>query len=429
MNVVKASHIFISFFIFFLIWFLPVFADSQTFEREVVTIDDVSEKISSQNYHVLENALRVYQVKETIQVARGDLLPKLNLWKVVTVPLDPLMGMLGMIEDIAPFLVPANWFRVEEHKILYLATQEAYRALWANELMTAKSLYLKILFDLSLLEHVKKNKQQFEKIGAIAKSRETFGGLWQNVSRDIEVKILALEEDERSLEVLISVELDSLSYLMGYPGSVTLTLTPVDIPDFSNYTPLNYDDFEFRVLDSSPESREFDHLIQASDFIKKEAMFSFLGSSQMSRGVAGGVFDNLPISKGLGFGTGPSLRIIRAQKNILRLQKKGIEETLQRQLKILIYNYNADLENYANLKKRVLLTQAILDDLYRKLVLGEDIEIFDLVDASRNYIQADNAFFAVNYRLLVNEDKLSRLIFHGDYHKKPAVIEHITGGR
>lgn len=427
MNVVKVNHIFISFFIFFLIWFLPAFADLQMLKREVVTIADVSKKISSQNYYVLENALRVYQVKETIQVARGDLLPKLNLWKMVAIPLDPVMGLLGMIQDIAPFLVPANWFRVGEQKILYLATREAYRALWANEIMTSKNLYLKILFDSSLLEQVKKNKQQFEKIWTIAKSREEFGGLWQNVSRDIEVKILALEEDERSLGVLISGELDSLSYLMGYPGSVSLSLTPVDIPDFSDYTPLNYDDFEFRVLDSSPESREFDHLIEAVDLVKKEAQFSFLGSSEMSRGVAGGIFDSLPISKGLGFGTGPSIRIIGAQKDILRLQKKGTAEILQRQLKILIYNYNADLENYTNLKKRVLLTQAILDDLYKKLVLGEHVEIFDLIEASRNHIQVDNAFFALNYRLLANEDKLLRLIFHGDYDKKPAIISSILG--
>ena len=118
---------------------------------EVIALQDVVKKVSTENYLVLENALRVYQAKEAIQVARGNLLPKLNLWKLITLPLDPL-GIVGMVEDIAPFLVPANWWRLEEQKIFHLAQKEAYRALWANEVMTSKSLFVHTQLDQSLLD-------------------------------------------------------------------------------------------------------------------------------------------------------------------------------------------------------------------------------------------------------------------------------------
>ena len=389
-----------------------------------LSLEEVVRKVSSENYLVLENALRVYQAKESIQVSRGNLLPNLNLWKIAAIPFEPLMA-LGEISDIAPFLVPANWFRVQEQKILSLATEEAYRALWANEVMTAKALYFKILLDEAILKHLQEIQRQFETILIIAETREQLGGLRQGAAREIEIQILGLQEDMRYLQVLLTEERTMLSYVMGHDLTEDLNLASIEIPDIKTFEPLFYSDFEFRSLDSSPEIRQFEHLISVSAFVKKEVLFSFLGSSMMSRGVEGGVFDMLPLQQGLGFGTMPSLRIVKAQKEILKTQKRGIEETVRRQLKILIHNYNIDLENYDNLQKRVALTQKAIDQLFERLSLGAEVAMNELVDASRDHIEADIAFLSVQYRFLEHEDKLSRLIFHGDYNKKPAVLDRM----
>ena len=322
-------------------------------------------------------------------------------------------------------MVPANWFKVTEQKILYLATQEAYRALWANEVMTAKALYLKILLDQSILEHVKENQKQFADILVIAKTWEQLGKIRQGAARDIEIRILALQEDERALRVMLNEEQNMLSYMMGFEAKEILRLSPVDISGFETFEPLNYEDFEFRSLDSSPEVREFNHLINAADLVKKEVIFSFLGSSMTSRGVEGGMFDMLPVQPGLGFGTMPSIRIVNTEKDILKVQKRGIEEVVKRQLKILVDNYNIDLENYTNLQRRSVLTKAAIDQLFERLRLGIEVEIDELVQASREHILSDSAFLAVGYRFLEHEDKLARLIFYGDYDKKPAVIEKL----
>ncbi len=412
-----------AFFIFFFSLFsLESLASSDSL---TISLEEITQKISTENYLVLENAQRVYQAKEAIEVSRGNLLPHLNFWKVAAITFEP-MAAIGMVEDIAPFLVPANWFRVKEQEILYLATQESYRALWANELMTGRNLYFKILFDEILLEKIQENKNLINQILNISKMREKLGGQRQTISQDIEVRVLALQEDIRSLEVLINEELNSLSYLMGHASEVEIKPQPIDLPEFENFEPLNYTDFEFRVLDTAPELRQMEYLVKVADLVKKEEEFSFLGGSNLSRGVAGGVFDGLPMGVGgLGFGLAPAIRVAKAQKEILKIQKRGIEEVLKRQLKNLVNNYNLDLENHVNLKRRSELTKNILDNLFRRLTLGEEIEVLDLVEASRNYIQASSSFFAINYRFLANEDKLSRLIFHGDYDKKPAGLEEV----
>jgi len=404
---------------------------------QVVTLDDVVKKVSTENYNVYSNALRVYQARESVQVARMNLLPKLNIWRLAGAAVEVVLGgysgngvavaagVLTVIDDIAPFLVPANWFRVKESKLLYLADQEGYRALWANELMSAKALYVHLLLDASLLAHIEESKRELAELLTIVRSRELLGGAPQGASRDIEIRTLALQEDKRALEALLAEEESLLAYMMAYPAEAMLRPAPLEMPDFENFQPLDYADFVFRAVDSAPELRQYDHFIAASDYVKSEVMYSFLGTSSMSRGVAGGVFDSLPAQSGLGFGTPASMRVVAAQKELLKAQRKGVEETIKRHLKLLVTNYNLDLENYAGLKRRALLTLEANAQLYERMRLGQNVDTLDLIEASRNHIQADTSFFAVKFRFITNEDKLARLIFHGDYTKKPIVIDDL----
>ncbi|MEW6057108.1 MAG: hypothetical protein AB1540_10880 [Bdellovibrionota bacterium] len=383
-----------------------------------ISIEDVVERLKTENFTVYENALRVYQTKEAIEIARGNLLPKLNLWRIASVVVDPL-SIVGVIEDIAPFLVPNNWFRLEEAKILNLAQAEAYRALWANELMTAKALYFRLLFDRALLEHIKQTATELEDLHLIIKSREELGGAPQGASRDIEVRMLSLQEDRRALEMLLLEEQNLLSHMMDLSADELVTPVAVKLPKFEDLKPLKVSEFEARVLATSPEIKQFEHLISAADYVKNEAAFSFLGASSVSRSVAGGIFDSLPVQNGLGFGTPASMRIVSAQKEILESQKNGIFETVRRQLKLLVNGYNLDIENYANLERRQDLTRASIEQLFERMRLGQDVEMRLLVESCRDHMQASTAFLAVKFRFLANEDRFSRLTFLGDYARSP----------
>jgi outer membrane protein TolC len=317
---------------------------------ETITLQDVTKRVSESNFAVYQNAIRVYQAKESIKAARGNLLPHLNLWDIAGAAADIYTGggtggagVVGLISDIVPFLIPANWFRVQEVKLLYQADQLGYQALWANELMSAKALYMHVVLDQSLRENILHNIEEVSNIHKIVQMRELLGGAPQGSAREIEIRLLALQEDKRSMEVLLQEELSQLSFAMGMPAQTTLELTQIDLPNMATLEPLNYDDFEFRAVDSAPEINQYDYFIEASDYVRRETMYSFLGASSMSRGAGGGVFDNIPVTPGLGFGTAPSMRIVSAQKDILKLQKLGAEEVIKRQLKLLVNNYNLDL--------------------------------------------------------------------------------------
>ncbi|HPI41012.1 MAG TPA: hypothetical protein PLJ21_09410 [Pseudobdellovibrionaceae bacterium] len=402
--------------------------DSVASEKQKIELPEVVKRVSSNNYKVYENALKVYQAKTNIEKARADLLPRLNIWSIAKNITDPT-SILDMISDIAPFLVPANWFRLQEIKLLYLAEKEGYRALWGNEVHVAKALYTHLVFDERLLQHVQSSIDELDKIHKIVKTRETFGGAQPGTARDIEIKLLGLQEDEQNLQLLIKHEHDELSYALGYSSDTDLVLEPVAMPVFENLEPIQSKEYEFRVLSMSPERRQFDHFLSALSQVKKEIEYSFLGGSSMSRGVAGGIFDNLPSGNGLGFGNGASLKIIDAQKEIMKTQKIGVEETLKRQLRAVANQFNSDIFNYSNFKRRVELSRESKNALLRRVQLGENIDVLELSESSRNQIQAETALFAVQFRTLNSQDRFNRLIFNEDYSMNPPLIDSLKGGK
>lgn len=420
-------------FILFIGLTLPIMSWSQSTQVVDLNLNQVVDKVSKENYTVYQTSLRVYQAKESITVARMNLLPRLNLWNLASAaisifaggPAGAVGGGFSIVEDIAPFLVPANWFRVSQAKLFYEADLQGYKALWANEVLTAKALYHHILLDSGLRTQIIKSQKDLEEIYQIVKVRETFGGYPQRVSQDIKVRLLSLDEDLRALNTLIGEEESLLAFMMGYPTGTKINVKSIEMPDYESLEHLNYEDFEFRAAEVSPEIKQFEYFINAADYARKEVSYAFLGASSLSRGLTGGVFDNLPSQAGLGFGTAASLRIVRSQKSILKVQKQAVEETVKRTLKLLVNNYNLDVDNYNNLSKRVILSKDSMKRIYQRIQFGENVDSIELIEASRNLVDAETSLHSVRFRFLNSEDKLARLIFHGDYSKAKDAIERV----
>ena len=389
-----------------------------------IKLQNVVDRVSKENYNVYENALKVYQAKTNIEKARAELLPKLNLWQVVSSAFNPA-SLFDQVTDVAPFLVPGNWFRLEEVKLLYLAEKEGYRALWGNELYTAKAMYAHILLDQQLYAHIQRSIKELTEIYHIIKTREIFGGVSPGTAREVEIKILGLKEDEKNLQVLLFQEGSELSYILGYSADTDLILAPLPDIVFEELRPLKSQDYEFRVLSASPERRQFEHFLSVIPKIKKEIDYAFLGVSEVSRGAAGGIFDALPIPVGMGFGKQSAIKIVDAQKEILKTQKKGIEETLKRQLGNTIVLHNSDIENYENFKRRVELATQSKNAILKRIQLGENLNILLLSESSRNLIQAESALLTIQHRFFTSLDKLDRLLFVKDYEKPAPLVEEL----
>ena len=83
---------------------------------------------------------------------------------------------------------------------------------------------------------------------------------------------------------------------------------------------------------------------------------------------------------------------------------------------------------FNNFKKRAQLSKESKDSIIRRLKLGENIDVVELSEASRNQILSETALVAVNYRVLNSTDRLQRLIFDGDYSMNPPLIDSLKEG-
>lgn len=382
------------------------------FAREI-KIEDVSKYVGSKNYVVLENAQLTYQSQEAVGFARNNLLPQLNVWDVAGIAFS-WSNALGVVQDIAPFLVPANWFRVKEQKILFEAQKFGYNAVWANQIAVSKALFYRLDHDIKLLSSIKKNIKDLGNIHTILKTREIFGGAQIGDSKILEQRILELQDDQKRIEYLIAEEKSKLKYILAIGAEEDISLKAIDL-ELETKPFLEFNKLYPVALTKSPEIKQFKEFIKVIPQIKKEVRFSFLGTSSISRGVGGGIFDDIPVQRGLGFGAGNTMAILRSKEEIMKLQLIGVEETIKNQLKVLVEIYNSDIDYYRNLKDRVQLSKMIQQSYLERLQMGQTISVWDIVDASRGLMNSELQYNSLISRFLDTNEKIERNLMQGDY--------------
>ena len=381
---------------------------------KVILLSEVASNVRNQDYTLYQNALKVYQAKEAIQVTRMNLLPQLNIWKVAEVLIDP-KAIVGIIEDLVPFLIPSNWLKVKQYSFLYQAENESYRTLEANEIFTAKSIYYQVASDEMLFAQVQEAAKKSKQLLDLVKTQEQFGGVPAGTSRQIEIRLLALQEDERQLSNLVKSEKANLKLMTGVDVHEDFSLQSLNDFPIVDTTPVKDREIESLALARSTELKQYDFLIEAAGYIKKEINFSVLGTSSLSQGTGNGAFNGYPVQPGLGFGMGPSLRIGRAQVEILESQKDAAAEILKRQVQLTVLNYNSDLMGYINLKKRFEISSQVYRSLRERLQMGSPVSVVELNEASKTEMESKTQFLNTWNKLLIGKDRIQRLILEGDY--------------
>lgn len=386
---------------------------SGTLSQAQTSLEDFSYLVKTKNYTVLEQAQKVYQAKETIQVARGELLPSLNIWKIVKVASNPLDLENWM--EIAPFLSPSNWFRLEQSKIYYAAEVYGYRAMAANQVMNARVLFIKVNQDQKLYKVIRDYKSELQNVYDIVKVKVDLGMESPETAREIQIRILALEEDTIRMKVYLADARRELSFLTGGAGNVELT--PKDVPalDMKSKNKLPYESVINDIIARSNELHQYDELIRIVPSIKKEISFSFLGLTPASFGTSGGFFDNVPIPSGLGFGTAPSINIAKSQEQVLRLQRQAIFETLRKQTKSASDQMGAEIDVRPIIQQRRQLAADNSAQLLEKLKLGENINLVFLADALHTKRVADAALTENEVQFRLQREKIDRMLVAGDY--------------
>jgi len=390
-------------------------------ETVPLKMEDVVSKVSSENFMLLENAEKVYQRKEKIKYTRAGLLPKLNIWTLLKVPaliIDPL-AFGDIIQDVAPFLVPANWFKVGQAKNFYKSQQEQYRALWANEVNTAKLLFTSVYRDIKFQQLIISKSTQYKELMNIAESRNIFGDGNIFAFNLIKDRYLSLIEDFRNLKNLTIDESKELQFLTGIGNEQDIEIIPPVLPLLENAKKIEFSKIVFKVIEASPEVKQFEHMLNALGQVKGEIYFNILGSSTYSS--SNGAFDIIPIQDGLGFGLGTSLRISKSEGRILKIQLNATIETLKRQVNSLVNEHNSLIENFEITNQRIALAEANFQAMQDHLSLGGEIDALEMTEILDNLYTSKILLLSYEFRYSDLVEKLKRMTFSEDYADSPQV--------
>lgn len=377
------------------------------------SLEDFSAQVRRKNFTVLEQAQKVYQAKENIEAARGELMPSLNVWNIIKIASNPLD--LTSWAEMAPFLSPANWFRLEQNKIYFQAESYGYRALVGNQVLNARVLFIKVNQDQKIYKMIKDYKSDLQGVYDIAKIKVDLGMETPEYAREIQIRILALQEDLIRMKVYLADVRRELSFVTGGAGDIELT--PKDVPalDMKSKNKLPYETVINDILARSNELKQYDELLKIIPQIKKEITFSFLGLTPASMGTGGGFFDNIPIPSGLGFGTGPSMNIAKSQEQVLRIQRQSVFETLRKQTKSATDQMGAEIDVRPVISERKQLATENSKQLLERLKLGENINLIFLADTLHAKRIADAAMTENEIQFRLQREKVDRLLVVGDY--------------
>lgn len=391
----------------------------QSKANSVLTLADVTAQSKKQNLLIKQKLLESHQSQQTVQFNRMSLLPKLNLFKLISSG-GSAVGLTGIIDDIAPFLIPANWFRVSEAEVSREYQKKSYQALWGNELMATRSLYLTIVSDLKGQEVYANYKKNLDELQDIAETRDQFGGDRLGALEMLLAQKSKVAEEQVNLKDLINQEFYNLTQMTQLDPKVNYNFD-LNAQVQSSWKYLDATTLISSAQTLSPEVKSYDQLILFLSHIKKEILFSFFGSSQLSRGVAGGVFDDLPTNSGWGFSTKASFALTKNKEAQLRTQQTGVMETLKRQVLRLVDQDRLLTEKETALKERKNHLENQWEILLDRLQFGMNAAMDELIYNRQAYAETEIALININILRSQLNDKAQRLMWWDVYRDFPTL--------
>ena len=339
-----------------------------------VKLSEIKDKLLERNLEVQATAEQVYQSRLQIQLARRNLLPRLNISKIISVPFS-VGGAIGLIEDIAPFLFPANWFKIKETKYLAQASEFSFDTLKLNQIFMGRSSGLTLLADQAVLADLENQDATLQMWIDVIRLQERLGQLPVGTSADFERLQLEANRDVQLQRQGVLNGLSEMKAMFGMKQSEQLSIGG-SFEEISD-VPLK---IKPKWYEDTPETQSFDYLILAAYQYKRGFFFSFLGFTSNARGLSGGIFDGLPEPQGLSFGIGPTMEIASSQAYKLELQREGAMQTQQKAYAQAL----AMIESQKGLINNVVQREKMLEDSLE--LMESRVKIGLPLDANRLFV-------------------------------------------
>ena len=252
---------------------------------ETVTVnlspDVLQQMILSGNKDIYTQLLSLEDARDKLQGARSALLPSINV-SVSSVPNFIVSGLSALL----PFLLPSNYFQLDEAHDTFLAHMDAFKIYELNTVATGLSLYFTVMADLKTVQVYKAEAQDLR---AIANYQAALQGVNYSYEQVLNAQSLAAtaEGNAKDLQAKVAGEIENLKNSVGLTDAhQQITILDVDMPASVDES-LDPQWVTQLALRQSPELDQAKHLVSAAQSGVDAAEFGILSSVSLVAEQAG----------------------------------------------------------------------------------------------------------------------------------------------
>jgi outer membrane protein, multidrug efflux system len=310
--------------------------------RVALDPEELRKKLIEGNVSVQMAFNRVHRAKDSVNLARSQLFPSLNLGNVL------LSGgsatfILSSIDVLLPFLLPSRWLDFKRSKDLFEAEKVAFRLVELNQYASAYSLYFTILSDLEVLDFLAAEAEDFRAIHGIIQQTHDLG-----LASPEDVLLAETQKDfaemaaTRVRELVVSEHAALRQALaLSYDDAISLKPATVEPSEWEGKPLAQALD---EALARSPERAQLAHLADAARREKWSRVFGFLGNASMgSNGGGNGesaslAFSELTgrVSMSLGYSQIPTIALSERNRAELEIRAQEIRLELARSVEVAL---------------------------------------------------------------------------------------------
>ncbi len=345
-----------------------------------VSIDPktLRELVLDENNEILIGLNHIHQAKDRVNIARGNLLPSVNLSMVLQIMSNPTFA-LSAVEFLLPFLLPSRWFDYYEQKDMLAAEKDGYHALQLNTYASAYSLYYTLLSDQMLFEVLRKENEDLKQVYDVLVQRDIIlGNVSQNDILHAKSQYDLSGAKVAKLEGLLIEERSELRKALALNLETEITLVPTAVPA-SQWEEKTVPETVEQALLVAPESRQLKSLEKAAERARWSKVFAFISGASVGAqsgfntgNIQSVSFNNVVLRQNVSFGF--------AYFPAIELSQRQIEEVRLRQRELVIDNRQVlekvvlGLKHALRRRELAARSEASMKDVYqtanRKYELG-----------------------------------------------------------
>ncbi len=302
----------------------PNFSFAAPQDQKVVRINPESLRTMflKRNMEVLISMNQVQQAKEQVNIARGNLLPSINLGGALT---SGSNFVLSTVSVLLPFLMPSKWLDLKENTYLLQAQGTAHYLAQLNGYASAYALYMTIAGDISMREQIYAQYQTLQAIADQMKIPADMGIIRKEEYLQALSQAQLARTQVSQLDELIRREKAAIRHMLALDLNKEIEFDLIKLPSIT-YESSTPEHILNLIHKTSPESAQLDQMITAAKAAKWSKGFSFLTGASLGRQRVDGSFGDISRtgSVGLGFGYFPHLSLSSLQIKQIEMRKENL---------------------------------------------------------------------------------------------------------